>query len=84
MCEKRRSLLDRMFKGFTLAAGAGVAAWGILAWACVKIPEKRHELLDRLADLFVMAASIGMVSWAVLSWALVRISRHACDGCCEE
>lgn len=84
MCEKRRTLLGRLFKGFTLAAGAGVTAWGILAWACVKIPEKRHELLDRLTNLFVLAASIGMMSWAVLSWALVQISKHACDGCCEE
>lgn len=84
MCEKRRNLLGRLFKGFTLSAGAGMFAWVVLVWGCVKIPEKRHELLDRLTSWFVMAASIGMAAWAVLAWASVQISKHACDGCCEE
>lgn len=84
MCEKRRNLLVLLFKGFTLAAGAGMAAWGILAWACVKIPEKRRELLDRLTNWFVMAASIGMAAWAILSWAVVQISKHACEGFCAD
>ena len=82
MCEKRQNLLNRLFKGFTMAAGAGVSAWGMLVWACVKIPEKRRELLDRLTDWFVLAASIGMAAWAVMAWAMVRISKHACDGDC--
>ena len=84
MCDQRRDLLNRLFKGFVLAAGAGVSAWGILAWACVKISEKRHELLDRLTDWFVLAASIGMIAWAILSWASVQISKHACHGCCAD
>lgn len=84
MCKKRQDLLNRLFKGFVLAAGAGVSAWGILVWACVNISEKRRELLDRLTDWFVLAASIGMMAWAVLAWASVRISKHACDGCCTD
>lgn len=84
MCKKRQDLLAYLFKGFTLAAGAGMAAWGVLAWACVKIPEKRQELLDRLTNWFVMAASIGMAAWAILSWAVVQISRHACEGFCAD
>lgn len=79
MCEKRQNLLVLLFKGFVLAAGAGMAAWGILAWACVKISEKRQALVDRLMSWFVMAASIGMAAWAILSWACVQISKHACD-----
>lgn len=84
MCKKRQDLLNRLFKGFTLAAGAGMSAWAVLAWACVKIPEKRQELLDRLTEWFVLAASIGMMAWAVLAWATVRISKHACDSCCSD
>lgn len=84
MCEKRQNLLNRLFKGFTMAAGAGVSAWGMLVWACVKIPEKRRELLDRLTDWFVLAASIGMAAWAVMAWVMVRISKHACDGDCAD
>ena len=84
MCKKRQDLLNRLFKGFTMAAGAGVVAWGVLAWVCVKIPEKRQELLDRLTSWFVLAASIGMGAWAILSWASVQISKHACEGPCAD
>ena len=84
MCEKRWALLKLLFKGFTLAAGAGMAAWGILAWACVRISEKRRKLLDCLTSWFVLAASIGMAAWTILSWAIVQISKHACSGCCGE
>ncbi len=40
MCKRRQDLLDRLFKGFILAASAGMIAWAILSWATVRI--SRH------------------------------------------
>jgi len=43
MCKKRQDLLAYLFKGFTLAAGAGMAAWAILSWAVVQISKHACE-----------------------------------------
>ena len=34
-----QQLQNKLFKGFILAATAGMVAWAILSWACVKISE---------------------------------------------
>lgn len=34
-----QQLQNKLFEGFILAATAGMVAWAILSWACVKISE---------------------------------------------